>query len=57
MNSPYFMEYLEDGERSILMSSHITSDLEKIEDSVASFVVSAMISSKLYMKGVEQYYK
>lgn len=25
--------------------------------SIASFVVSAMISSKLYMKGVEQYYK
>lgn len=30
-----FMEYLQDGERSILMSSHITSDLEKIADSVA----------------------
>lgn len=30
-----FMEYLRDGERSILMSSHITSDLEKIADSVA----------------------
>ncbi|MBQ8011781.1 MAG: ABC transporter ATP-binding protein [Oscillospiraceae bacterium] len=29
-----FMEYLENGERSILMSSHITSDLEKIADSV-----------------------
>ena len=29
-----FMEYLQDGERSILMSSHITSDLEKIADSV-----------------------
>lgn len=29
-----FMEYLKDGERSILMSSHITSDLEKIADSV-----------------------
>lgn len=29
-----FMEYLRDGERSILMSSHITSDLEKIADSV-----------------------
>ncbi len=29
-----FMEYLEDGERSILMSSHITSDLEKIADSI-----------------------
>ena len=29
-----FMEYLEPGERSILMSSHITSDLEKIADSV-----------------------
>lgn len=29
-----FMEYLESGERSILMSSHITSDLEKIADSV-----------------------
>lgn len=29
-----FMEYLETGERSILMSSHITSDLEKIADSV-----------------------
>lgn len=29
-----FMEYLEDGERSILMSSHITSDLEKIADCV-----------------------
>ncbi len=30
----FFMEYLQDGERSILMSSHITSDLEKIADSV-----------------------
>lgn len=29
-----FMEYLRDGERSILMSSHITADLEKIADSV-----------------------
>ena len=29
-----FMEYLQDGERSILMSSHITSDLEKIADMV-----------------------
>lgn len=29
-----FMEYLKDGERSILMSSHITADLEKIADSV-----------------------
>lgn len=29
-----FMEYLRDGERSILMSSHITVDLEKIADSV-----------------------
>lgn len=29
-----FMEYLETGEGSILMSSHITSDLEKIADSV-----------------------
>lgn len=29
-----FMEYMENGERSILMSSHITSDLEKIADSV-----------------------
>ena len=29
-----FMEYLEDGERGILMSSHITSDLEKIADSI-----------------------
>lgn len=29
-----FMEYREDGERSILMSSHITSDLEKIADSI-----------------------
>ena len=29
-----FMEYLADGERSILMSSHITSDLEKIADSI-----------------------
>ena len=29
-----FMEYLQDGERSILMSSHITGDLEKIADSV-----------------------
>jgi len=29
-----FMEYLQDGEHSILMSSHITSDLEKIADSV-----------------------
>lgn len=29
-----FMEYLVDGERSILMSSHITSDLEKIADSI-----------------------
>lgn len=30
-----FMEYLKSGERSILMSSHITSDIEKIADSVA----------------------
>lgn len=30
-----FMEYLQSGERSILMSSHITSDLEKIADCVA----------------------
>lgn len=29
-----FREYLQDEERSILMSSHITSDLEKIADSV-----------------------
>lgn len=29
-----FMEYLRDGDRSILMSSHITGDLEKIADSV-----------------------
>lgn len=29
-----FREYLQDGERSILMSSHITSDLEKIADCV-----------------------
>lgn len=29
-----FREYLMDGNRSILMSSHITSDLEKIADSV-----------------------
>ena len=29
-----FMEYLQNGERSILMSSHITSDLEKIADMV-----------------------
>ncbi|HNZ98465.1 ABC transporter ATP-binding protein [Ruminococcus sp.] len=29
-----FMEYLSDGEHSILMSSHITSDLEKIADMV-----------------------
>ncbi len=29
-----FMEYLQNGERSILMSSHITTDLEKIADSV-----------------------
>lgn len=29
-----FMEYICDGERSILMSSHITADLEKIADSV-----------------------
>lgn len=29
-----FMEYMENGERSILMSSHITSDLEKTADSV-----------------------
>ena len=28
------MEYLQNGERSILMSSHITSDLEKIADMV-----------------------
>lgn len=30
-----FMEYMQDGERSILLSSHITSDLEKIADNVA----------------------
>ena len=29
-----FQEYMQDGERSILMSSHITSDLEKIADMV-----------------------
>lgn len=29
-----FQEYLQNGERSILMSSHITSDLEKISDSI-----------------------
>lgn len=29
-----FMEYLRDGERSLLMSSHITADLEKTADSV-----------------------
>ena len=29
-----FMEYLQNGERSILMSSHITGDLEKTADSV-----------------------
>ncbi|MCM1103409.1 MAG: ABC transporter ATP-binding protein [bacterium] len=29
-----FMEYLQNGERSILMSSHITGDLEKIADSI-----------------------
>ncbi len=29
-----FMEYVEDGSRSILLSSHITSDLEKIADCV-----------------------
>lgn len=29
-----FMEYIEDEDHSILMSSHITSDLEKIADSV-----------------------
>ena len=29
-----FQEYLQDGERSILMSSHITSDLEKIADMI-----------------------
>lgn len=29
-----FMKYLQNGERSILMSSHITTDLEKIADSV-----------------------
>lgn len=30
-----FMEYMQNGERSVLMSSHITSDLEKIADSIA----------------------
>lgn len=30
-----FMEYMQDGEKSILLSSHITSDLEKIADNVA----------------------
>lgn len=29
-----FMEYLQNGKRSILMSSHITGDLEKIADSI-----------------------
>ena len=29
-----FMEYMQNGERSVLMSSHITSDLEKIADMV-----------------------
>ena len=32
--STVFQEYLQNGERSVLMSSHITSDLEKIADMV-----------------------
>ncbi|MGN0481568.1 MAG: ABC transporter ATP-binding protein [Lachnospiraceae bacterium] len=30
-----FMEYMQDGERSIFMSSHITSDIERIADNIA----------------------
>ena len=37
-----FMEYLQNGERSILMSSHITGDLEKIADSV-TFIAKGKI--------------
>lgn len=37
-----FMEYLQSGEASILMSSHITSDLEKIADSI-TFIDSGRI--------------
>lgn len=42
-----FMEYLRDGERSILMSSHITADLEKIADSV-TFIDKGKISLSGY---------
>lgn len=37
-----FMEYLKDGERSILLSSHITSDLEKIAD-IVTFIDNGKI--------------
>ena len=40
-----FREYLMDGNRSILMSSHITSDLEKIADSVAFIDKGKMLIS------------
>ncbi len=40
-----FREYLKDGERSILMSSHITSDIEKIADCVAFIDKGKMLLS------------
>ena len=46
-----FMEYLEDGERSILMSSHITSDLEKIADSI-TFIDRGKILLSGYKDGI-----
>ena len=41
-----FREYMSDGERSILMSSHITSDLEKIAD-----CVTFIDKGKIYLSG------
>ena len=43
-----FLEYLQDGERSILMSSHITSDLEHIAD-----MVTFIDKGKLLISGVK----
>ena len=43
-----FLEYLQDGERSILMSSHITSDLEHIAD-----MVTFIDKGKILISGVK----
>lgn len=46
-----FMEYLQNGERSVLMSSHITSDLEKIADTV-TFIDKGKILLTGYKDGI-----